>query len=32
VNEVLAAKIVENLERHLRGAELLDLVDPVAGY
>jgi phosphoglycerate dehydrogenase-like enzyme len=32
VNEVLAAKILENLERHLRGAALLDLVDPIAGY
>jgi len=32
VNEVLAAKILENLERHLRGAALLDLVDPAAGY
>jgi len=32
VNEALYAKIADNLDRHLRGEPLLDLVDPVAGY
>jgi phosphoglycerate dehydrogenase-like enzyme len=32
VNEALAAKILDNLERYLRGEKLADLVDPVAGY
>lgn len=32
VNEVMYAKIADNLERYLRGEPLTDVVDPVAGY
>jgi phosphoglycerate dehydrogenase-like enzyme len=32
VNRALYEKIADNLERHLRGESLLDVVDPIAGY
>jgi hypothetical protein len=32
VHEALYAKIADNLERDLRGAPLVDVVDPSTGY
>ena len=32
VNQALYLKIADNLERYLRGDELQDQVDPIAGY